>query len=53
MLGKVSMRQPAEQAAPVIAKVERQSGDTYPRVGFIVTIPSRPAEWAVVFETNL
>ena len=33
----------------VIAKVEWNSGELYPRVGFIVTNMSRPAEWVVAF----
>jgi hypothetical protein len=33
----------------VIAKVEWHSGELYPRVGFIVTNMSRPAEWVVAF----
>jgi Transposase DDE domain group 1 len=33
----------------VIAKVEWHSRELYPRVGFIVTNMSRPAEWVVAF----
>jgi Transposase DDE domain group 1 len=33
----------------VIAKVEWHPGELYPRIGFIVTNMSRPAEWVVAF----
>jgi Transposase DDE domain group 1 len=33
----------------VVAKVEWHPGELYPRVGFIVTNLSRPAEWVVAF----
>src|SRR5262249_41111846 len=38
-----------EHAARVIAKVEWHPGELYPRVGFIVTNMSRPAERVVAF----
>src|SRR5215467_4536705 len=38
-----------DQAAPVIAKVEWHPGELYPRVGFIVTNLSRPADRVVAF----
>jgi Transposase DDE domain group 1 len=33
----------------VVAKVEWHPGELYPRVGFIVTNMTRPAEWVVAF----
>lgn len=33
----------------VVAKVEWHPGELYPRVGFVVTNLSRPAEWVVAF----
>ena len=43
---------PMSEARRVVAKVEWNPGELYPRVGFIVTNMSRPAESVVAFYTS-
>src|SRR5215471_8344531 len=46
------MPEPGPSRGGVIAKVEWHPGELYPRVGFIVTNMSRPAERVVAFYNN-